>query len=183
MTDAASPLGVAKANKVAEMQHKLRQNWQRFEDVIVPHRTGRWAGFGVALLLYFLRVWAVGGYFIVTYAMSIHLLYLVVIVLTPLQDQDEDAGDAPSLAPTDDEFKPFVPKVQEFKIFRSMMRVVLIAFLATFFGIFDIPVFWPILVIYFIVLFVTQLSHRIQHMVKFKYVPWDRNKPKYVAKE
>ena len=81
------------------------------------------------------------------------------------------------------EHKPFIPKVGEFKVWRSMFRVVLIAFCLTFFSFFDLPVFWPILLLYFVMLFVTQMAGRIQHMMRHKYVPWNANKPKFVAKD
>ena len=41
----------------------------------------------------------------------------------------------------------------------------------TFFKMFDIPVFWPILFLYFIALFVLTMKRQIKHMIKYKYVP------------
>ena len=43
----------------------------------------------------------------------------------------------------------------------SMTRASIIAILLTFFSIFNIPVFWPILVIYFIVLFTITMKRQI----------------------
>jgi predicted membrane protein len=51
----------------------------------------------------------------------------------------------------------------------------------TFFGIFDIPVFWPILLLYFIVLFFITMKRQIKHMIKFKYVPFSFGKTTYAA--
>lgn len=42
-----------------------------------------------------------------------------------------------------------------------MTRAVLIAFVCTFFSILNIPVFWPILLIYFIVLFTVTMKKQI----------------------
>jgi hypothetical protein len=53
---------------------------------------------------------------------------------------------------------------------------VLVAFFMTFFSVFDVPVFWPILLVYFIVLFFLTMKKRIQHMIKHNYVPWDFGK-------
>jgi Na+/H+ antiporter NhaD/arsenite permease-like protein len=132
------------------------------------------------LLFYFIRVFAVGGFYVITYAMSIHLLYLAILVITPVSEPEEEAA----LPTTDDEkSRIFVPKVQEFIIWKSMVRVVLICFFCTFFSFLDIPVFWPILVMYFVLLFVAQLGSRISHMVKYKYVPWTTGKRKYVSKD
>ncbi|CAN0333271.1 unnamed protein product, partial [Hapterophycus canaliculatus] len=51
-----------------------------------------------------------------------------------------------------DEFRPFSRRLPEFKFWLSSQRGLLMAFGMTFFKLFDIPVFWPILLIYFIVL-------------------------------
>ena len=51
----------------------------------------------------------------------------------------------------------------------------------TFFKVFDVPVFWPILLIYFCALFLT-MKRQIKHMVKHKYVPWV-GKTKYSGKK
>ncbi|CAN0359659.1 unnamed protein product [Ascophyllum nodosum] len=53
------------------------------------------------------------------------------------------------------------------------------AFCMTLLSIFDIPVFWPILLIYFIILMTLTLKRQIQHMIKHKYVPWNWGKAKY----
>lgn len=49
----------------------------------------------------------------------------------------------------------------------------------TFFSIFDVPVFWPILLLYFIVLFVITMKRQIRHMIKYKYVPFSFGKTTY----
>jgi hypothetical protein len=43
---------------------------------------------------------------------------------------------------SEDEFKPFVRRLPEFKFWLCATRGITIAFIATFFEIFDIPVFW-----------------------------------------
>ncbi len=51
----------------------------------------------------------------------------------------------------------------------------------TFFDLFDIPVFWPILLGYFMLLFGITMKTRIEHMRKHGYVPWSLGKKKYSA--
>ena len=46
----------------------------------------------------------------------------------------------------------------------------------TFFSVFDVPVFWPILLCYWIVLFVLTMKRQIMHMIKYKYVPFSFGK-------
>jgi hypothetical protein len=40
-------------------------------------------------------------------------------------------------------------------------------------------VFWPILLLYFIVLFVITMKRQIRHMIKYKYVPFSFGKATY----
>jgi hypothetical protein len=89
-----------------------------------------------------------------------------------------DLDDQGPMLPTqnDQEFKPFIRRLPEFKFWYYSTRAFLIAFLCTCFDAFDLPVFWPILLMYFIVLFVLTMRRQIQHMIKYKYVPWDANK-------
>ena len=41
---------------------------------------------------------------------------------------------------------------------------------------FNIPVFWPILLMYFIALFFLTMKRQIKHMIKYKYVPFSFGK-------
>jgi hypothetical protein len=41
---------------------------------------------------------------------------------------------------------------------------------------FDVPVFWPILLLYWIVLFALTMKRQIRHMIKYKYVPFSFGK-------
>ncbi|ONK66316.1 uncharacterized protein A4U43_C06F6430 [Asparagus officinalis] len=75
-----------------------------------------------------------------------------------------------------DEFKPFIRRLPEFKFWYSITKAFCVAFLMTFFSIFDVPVFWPILLFYWIVLFVLTMKRQILHMIKYKYVPFSIGK-------
>lgn len=77
--------------------------------------------------------------------------------------------------------RPFARRVPEFKFWHSCCRAVFVSFVATFFSIFDIPVFWPILLLYFIVLFVITMKRQIKHMIKYKYVPFSFGKQVYTG--
>lgn len=53
----------------------------------------------------------------------------------------------------------------------AITKAFCVAFLMTFFSLFDVPVFWPILLCYWVVLFVLTMKRQIMHMIKYKYVP------------
>lgn len=61
----------------------------------------------------------------------------------------------PSALPTkqDEEFRPFIRRLPEFKFWHNSTRAIGLSILASFVGACDIPVFWPVLVVYWIVLF------------------------------
>ncbi len=78
-----------------------------------------------------------------------------------------------------EEFRPFSGRVPEFKFWRASMEATLIAFCMTFFPFFDIPVFWPILLTYWLLLFFLTMRNQIAHMIKYRYLPFSWGKAKY----
>lgn len=159
---------------------KLQTRIQILLDKSTPHVTARWAGLAVTVLLYFARVWYLRGFYIVTYGLGIYNLNLVLGFITPQTDPEFEGPELPTKA--DQEFKPFVRRLPEFKFWYSSFKSVVIGLLMTFFSVFDVPVFWPILLLYwFILLFVT-MKRQIKHMIKYKYVPFSWGKKKYKGK-
>ena len=53
------------------------------------------------------------------------------------------------------------------------MKATVYALVASFIPLFDIPVFWPILLMYFCILFFMTMRRQIKHMIKYKYMPFD----------
>ncbi|KAI8612733.1 retrieval of early ER protein Rer1 [Chytriomyces sp. MP71] len=163
---------------------RFEQRFQQFLDQTTPYYKERWASTGVLFLLYVVRVWLIAAYYIVTYSLGIYLLNLFLAFLTPkfdpaMEGDNEDDGLALPVKAEDD-FKPFIRRLPEFKFWYWATRGVATAFLCTFFPIFDVPVFWPILVIYFLILFGLTMKQRIKHMMKYKYLPWTV-KPDYTS--
>ena len=78
-------------------------------------------------------------------------------------------------------YRPFARRLPEFKFWYACTRSTVIAFFMTFFEVFDVPVFWPILLLYFIVLFFITMKRQIRHMIKHRYVPWSWGKLKYAG--
>lgn len=114
------------------------------------------------------------------------------------------AGQSSLPTKSDEEFKPFVRRLPEFKFWHSATRAVCIAFLCSWSEIFNLPVFWPVLVVYWLILVFLTMRRQIQSMIKYRYVgkhmrlgcfewvadmdtllryvPWDFGKAKYSAK-
>ena len=86
------------------------------------------------------------------------------------------------LLPTSDksgEFRPFTRRVPEFKFWYKATKATVVSFFLTFFEVFNIPVFWPILLVYFIALTFLTMKRQIKHMWKHKYLPWSTGKTTY----
>ncbi|KAI8146201.1 Golgi membrane protein [Fennellomyces sp. T-0311] len=165
----------------------LERRWQRILDDTTPHVQYRWIGTAVLLVLFILRILYAQGWYIITYALGIYLLNLFLAFLTPkfdpsveLDTQETEMEEGPSL-PTkaDEEFKPFIRRLPEFKFWYSATKATTIALFCSFFSIFDIPVFWPILLVYFCILFAITMRRQIKHMIKYKYIPFDWGKKNY----
>jgi hypothetical protein len=140
-------------------------------------------------MLFLIRVIIGEGWYIVCYALGIYLLNLFLAFLTPKFDpsfeqeqlnQDVEEGEALPVSRQDErEFRPFIRRLPEFKFWYNATRAIVIAIFCSLFSVFDVPVFWPILLVYFIILFALTMRRQIQHMIKYRYLPFDFGKVKY----
>eukprot|EP00112_Aurelia_sp_Birch-Aquarium-sp1_P014773 Seg3204.1 transcript_id=Seg3204.1/GoldUCD/mRNA.D3Y31 product="Protein RER1" protein_id=Seg3204.1/GoldUCD/D3Y31 len=177
----------------SRLLQSIRQRYQKLLDDSVPHALGRWIFLLLLCVGYMIRVYFLQGWYIVTYALGIYLLNLFIGFLSPRIDPamtddqefyDDIAEDGPTLPQrAGEEFKPFIRKLPEFKFWHSSAKAVTIALICTCFDAFNVPVFWPILVMYFIILFVITMKRQIKHMIKYRYLPFSYGKRKYKGKE
>ena len=146
-------------------------------DQTTPHPGARWTAFAALLVLFMLRVFTYQGFYVIAYALGIYLLNVFLLFLSPRLDPAEEQleGLEEAALPTarDDEFRPFVRRMPEFRFWHNAVRATAAALLASMFPMTDIPVFWPILLFYFVLLTMLTLRRQIEHMIKYKYVPWD----------
>ncbi|CAK9291109.1 unnamed protein product [Gordionus sp. m RMFG-2023] len=193
-----------KSDNLIDFAKKFSKIYQSYLDKSVPHTWGRWITTFVLYCVFALRIITTSGWYIVTYALGIYLLNLLIAFLSPkidpsgnaysnyyfdddtllsnyYQDDSHYSNSNQSSLPTksDDEFKPFIRRLPEFKFWLSATQAVLISFFCTLFEAFDVPVFWPILVMYFIVLFVLTMKRQIAHMIRYKYLPFSHGKRRY----
>lgn len=108
----------------------------------------------------------------VAYTLGIYLLNLFLAFISPKfdpsleQDEGMEDGQAGGLPTKEDqEFRPFVRRLPEFKFWHSATRAVGLAFLCSWSEIFNLPVFWPVLVVYWLILFTLTSKHNISVVV------------------
>lgn len=182
MHDVDSDLN-SRGNVVTQAWKGFQQRYQKLLDDITPYLIGRWISAGVLTVAFLTRVFLLQGWYIVTYALGIYHLNLFIAFLSPkidpaIADYDDDGGpELPTRA--NEEFRPFIRRLPEFKFWYSVTKSTVIATICTFFDCFNIPVFWPILVMYFITLFGITMKRQIKHMIKYRYLPFTHGKPKY----
>lgn len=149
-----------------EMKEKLEvlrmqawQHYRKFVDDMGPYVWQRWASTGVFALLFLWRVGSVHGFYLVTYALGIFLLNQLMLFLSPKVDPvGEESLPLPLSNSLDDDFRPFVRALPEKEFWLRSTIALLISMFCTFLPFLNIPVFWPILVIYFVCLFPVSIT-------------------------
>jgi len=186
--EATADSAPAPPNAAYRIYKTISNRHQYYLDKATPYTTGRWVFTVFLVLAYILRVYLLQGWYIVTYALGIYLLNLFIAFLTPKIDpsgfNDTEADDGPSL-PTknNEEFRPFMRRLPEFKFWYSVSKAIMVAMFCTCFDALNIPVFWPILVMYFIILFTLTMKRQIKHMIKYRYLPFSHGKATYKGRD
>ena len=161
---------------------KMNIYFNSLKDKIIIYRAQRWIVAAFLAIVYFIRVFRTKGYYALTYCIGIHFLNSFIGFISPLDDPEEDQlnnGDSYLPQKNNEEFRPFHRKVKEYTFWRIMFWTFLISIPMTFFEAFNIPVFWPLLLVYFILIFFLIMRRQIQHMIKHNYLPWDSGKKTY----
>mmetsp|Transcript_10284 Transcript_10284/g.26734 ORF Transcript_10284/g.26734 Transcript_10284/m.26734 type:complete len:195 (+) Transcript_10284:44-628(+) len=173
--------GLGDSSASARLSSAFGRRLQHYLDKAAPHTTARWIAAAVVTLLYCIRVYLLNGWYIVTYGLGIYLLNLLIAFLSPQIDPEMEGPTLPSSR--EDEYRPFQRRLPEFKFWYSYIKAFLTAMGMTFFELFNIPVFWPILLLYFITLFCLTMKRQIKHMIKYRYIPFSFGKARYKSKE
>ncbi|GAA5845525.1 hypothetical protein JCM5353_005681 [Sporobolomyces roseus] len=170
---------------------RYNRTYQALLDRTTPFTLKRWGTTAGLFGLFVLRILWIQAFYIIAYGLGIYLLNLFLAFIQPKFDpalaadlaEDEAEAAEPGLPTSqsqaeqnglqDGEFRPFIRRLPEFKFWYSATRAITLSILSTFFSVFDIPVFWPILVFYFCILTFITLKRQVGHMRKYKYLPFD----------
>lgn len=170
------------SNPVTVHFERAKTLYRLYLDKAVPQVKERWAALGLLVTLFLLRIILSQGWYVVCYALGIFLLNQFLAFLTPKFDvslqQDEENKELEA-GERSDEFRPFIRRLPEFKFWYNSIRATVLSLCLTLFPFMDIAVFWPILLMYFILLFALTMRRQIQHMIKYKYIPLDIGKKRY----
>ena len=161
--------------------NKIYIYFNAIQDKIFIYKTQRWLFILFLSIIYFIRMMLTNGYYALTYCLGIHFLNSFIGFISPLDDPEEISNENESYLPqkNNEEFRPFQRKVKEFTFWSQITGTLFFAIIMTYFKAFDIPVFWPLLLFYFFLIFFLVMKRQIQHMIKYHYLPWDYAKTKY----
>ena len=107
------------------------------------------------------------------------------LYLAPADDPDQEDGfdmtDKESMLPTreQDEYKGFARKLREMDLWVSLMTATAVVAFLSCFQAADVEVAWQILVAYFIFVTAFLCRYKIEHMVKYGYIPFEIGKKSY----
>ncbi|EIE89213.1 hypothetical protein RO3G_13924 [Rhizopus delemar RA 99-880] len=111
------------SSSLLAQKSQIERKFQQVLDRITPFVPYRWTGTAVLLILFMTRVIYAEGWYIIAYALGIYMLNLFLAFLTPkfdpsieLDEQANEMEEGPSLPlKNDEEFKPFIRRLPEFK--------------------------------------------------------------------
>ena len=101
------------SERAQKFVENARQKVQVYLDRSSPYIAYRWAVLVTLWCAYFIRVYLLEGFYIVTYGLGIFNLNLLLGFLSPQIDPESEGEVLPTIS--NDEFKPFVRRLPEFK--------------------------------------------------------------------
>ncbi|EPR78825.1 Retention in endoplasmic reticulum 1-like protein [Spraguea lophii 42_110] len=167
---------------------ELTTLFNHYLDKITPKRLERWIGFTLLEIFFLLRIYILNSHHLVTYIVSVYLLHSLVMFLTPrdesIPDPFEEFDEYEEYIPqtVDDEFRPFLRRLPEFDFWCRSMGLILFAWFTTFFSFFNITVYVPILILYFIFMIFLTAHKMYKHIKKYHYNPFFGDKEQYGKK-
>lgn len=161
----------------------------------------RWSYFTFFFFIFWHHVFHDGMHYVIAYMYAVYLLNILLRFITPLDFEDlcaahEEAHGGTTLPSNEREtskvtleklrsadnmyeFKPFMRQMNEFNFWLCAVRASHLVTICMHFEALDLPVFWPLLVLYFVILFTTTMRQQVQNMIKYKYIPFNFGKRSY----
>lgn len=163
----------------------VRKHHRNLLDYLIQYKTARWLITAALCLFYFERSYGM-NYYIVTYLIGFYVLQLIVKYVTPKgldQDENEEEDYEEQSISTDssisfqpyltdcraDESRPITPSMSEMQVWERLTYAFTMGTICTCFKLLEIDVFWPMLVVYFLLLAAYTIRKVFKQMVKHNY--------------
>ncbi|CAD8180106.1 unnamed protein product [Paramecium octaurelia] len=153
------------------LYHKYSMKYRRIIDKLIMHPGKRWFLCAFFLFVYINRLIETQSYFVVSYMLGIQIIQSLLRYFTPLglpdiEDEDEDVN---IQLPQHTDDRPLIRSMPEISLWEQIIFAMILSNLATFFQIFDLPVYWPFLFSYFILVIIITFKKYLKHMQKYGY--------------
>lgn len=154
-------------------------------DKFSPYPVQRWCVFGLCLLAHFVKILVSGTHHLIAYVVGVYLFHGFILFATPKDENipdpfeeevDNDNSNEYSPSNVDNSLRPFIRNMPEYTYWMFSMKVVVISFLLTLSKFTDIPVYTPILVVYFVFMVLATAIKLWQHSRKYNYNPFFQSK-------
>jgi len=161
---------------IEKVVNKLWMQYRNKIDRYTIYVRERWIFTISMMILYVIRVLLSGGFYVISYVLGLYVLHAFVRFVTPLglpdveEDEEEKIGEElPIFAQAPGDSKPLIRSVSEFKFWQGITLAVLLSNLLVSSEVFDLPVYWPFLLIYFLFLVGMTARKHMRHMEKYGY--------------
>ncbi|CAD8175038.1 unnamed protein product [Paramecium pentaurelia] len=153
------------------LYHKYTMKYRRIIDKWIMHPGKRWSLCALLLFFYFSRLVETQSYFVVSYMLGIQIIQSLLRYFTPLglpdiEDEDEDVN---IQLPQHTDDRPLIRSMPEIQLWEQIIFALFLSNFATYFQIFDLPVYWPFLFSYFILVMIITFKKYLKHMQKYGY--------------
>lgn len=138
----------------------------------------RWTFFGVLLLLFFMKIFVTGSHHLIAYCLGVYLVHGFVLFATPKDEripdpfEEDDINDIENdytPVSVDNNLRPFIRNMPEFTYWLFCIKIVIGSLLLSMFSFTDIPVYTPILVLYFVFMISATVIKLWRHSSKYNY--------------
>jgi len=161
---------------IEKVFNKLWMQYRNKIDRYIIFKTERWIFTALLSVLYLLRVLISGGFYVISYVLGLYILHAFVRFVTPLglpdieEDEEEKMGEElPIFGQTPGDSKPLIRSVSEFKFWQGITIALLLSNVLISSEAFDLPVYWPFLLGYFVFLVGMTARKHMRHMEKYGY--------------
>merc|ERR1711915_480593 len=159
----------------------FKSQLHKYRGLAATHPKLRWGAF-LALTVVCIYRCVVHQYYAALYFHSIFLMASLFMRMTPFgvpNVMDMNNSEFNNMLPIrSNQEKAFDAKLPEFEFWEKVTISTILTILATFFSIFKIAVYWPILAIYVVFLFVVFSFKHYKHMKLHNYNPFQGNEKK-----
>ncbi|KAG9390494.1 Retrieval of early ER protein Rer1 [Carpediemonas membranifera] len=162
------------AETLPDMAHGLlgqvRNSYNRLLVLSQPKKRERWIIAAVLTVIFLLRVLVAQRWWFIAYCSWVYILSRAVLFVTPNVDpEDSPSNSLPTYE--NDEYRPFVSRLSEFRFWRRYTETHVISLVLTLTTLTDVPVIWQILVVYFVILAGFSIGREVHRMRKYGYAP------------